>query len=45
MHGFATYMKEGPPFAQDWSLENSANSYLRFQLPLLHPASNFFFLS
>ena len=27
MHGLAVYVKEGLPFAQDLSLENSANSY------------------
>ena len=30
MHGLAVYMKEGLPFAQDLSLENSADSYLCF---------------
>ena len=30
MHGFVVYMKRGLPFAQDVSLENSANSYLCF---------------
>ena len=28
MHGLAVYMKEGLPFAQDLSLENSADSYV-----------------
>ena len=28
MHGLAVYVKEGLPFAQDLSLENSADSYL-----------------
>ena len=37
-------MKEKFPFAQDFSLENSANSYLCFQLALLHSVSYFFFL-
>ena len=39
-------VKEGLPFAQDLSLENSylTNSYLCFQLALLHPVSQFFFL-
>ena len=32
MHGLAVYVKEGLPFAQDLSLENSADSYLCFQL-------------
>ena len=44
MHGLAVYVKEGLPFAQDLSLENSADSYLYFQLALLHSVSYFFFL-
>ena len=36
MHGLTVYVKEGLPFAQDLSLENSADSYLCFQLALLH---------
>ena len=44
MHGLAVHVKEGPPFARDLSLENSADSYLCFQLALLHLASHFFFL-
>ena len=44
MHGLAVYVKEGLPFAWDLSLENSADSYLCFQLALLHSVSNFFFL-
>ena len=44
MHGLAVYVKEGLPFAQDLSLENSADSYLCFQLALLHLVSYFFFL-
>ena len=44
MHGLAVYMKEGLPIARDLSLENSADSYLCFQLPLLHPVFYFFFL-
>ena len=43
MHGLTVYMK-GLPFTQDLSLENSADSYLRFQLALLHSVSYFFFL-
>ena len=31
MHGLAVYVKKGLPFAQDLSLENSADSYLCFQ--------------
>ena len=30
MHGLTVYVKEGLPFAQDLSLENSADSYLCF---------------
>ena len=44
MHGLAVYVKEGLPFAQDLSLENSADSYLYFRLALLHSVSYFFFL-
>ena len=44
MHGLAVYVKEGLPFAWDLSLENSADSYLCFQLDLLHSVSYFFFL-
>ena len=44
MHGLVVYVKDGLPFARDLSLENSADSYLRFQLPLLHSLSYFFFL-
>ena len=44
MHGLAVYVKEGLPFARDLSLENSADSYLCFRLPLLHSVSYFFFL-
>ena len=44
MHGLAVYVKEGPPFARDVSLEeNSADSYLCFPLALLHSVSYFFF--
>ena len=41
MHGLTVYVKEGIPFAQDLSLENSANSYLCFQLTLLRSVSYF----
>ena len=34
----------GIPFLRDLSLENSADSYLCFRLPLLHSVSYFFFL-
>ena len=43
MHGLAVYVKEGLPFAWDLSLENSADSYLCFQLALLYSVSYFFF--
>ena len=36
MHGLRVYVKEGLPFAQDLSFENSADSYLCFGLALLH---------
>ena len=36
MHGLAVYVKDGLPFAQDLSLENSPDSYLCFWLALLH---------
>ena len=36
MHGLAVYVKEGPPFAQELSLENSSDSHLCFRLALLH---------
>ena len=44
VHGLAVYVKEGVSFAQDLSLENSADSYLCFGLALLHSVSYFFFL-
>ena len=44
MHGLIVYVKEGLPLAQDLSLENSADSYLRFRLALLHSLSYLFFL-
>ena len=44
MHGLAVYVKEGLPFAQDLSLENSADSYLCFRLALLHSVYYLFFL-
>ena len=43
MHDLAIYVKEGLPFAQDLSQENSADSYLCFRQPLLHPVHYFFF--
>ena len=44
MYGLVVYVKEGLPFAQDLSLENSADSYLCFWLALLHSVPYFFFL-
>ena len=44
MHGLAVYIKEGLSFAWDLSLANSTNSYLCFQLALLHSVSYFFFI-
>ena len=44
MHSLGVYVKEGLPFAQDFSLENSADSYSCFRLTLLHSVSYFFFL-
>ena len=43
MHGLTVHVKEGCRFAQDLSLENSADSYLRFRLAFLHTLSYFFF--
>ena len=45
MHSLKVYVKERLPFAQDLSLENSADSCLCFQLALLHSVSYFFFLN
>ena len=39
MHGLAVYVREGLPLAWDLSLENSADSYLRFRLALLQSVS------
>ena len=36
VHGLAVYVKGGHPFAQNLSLENSADCYLCFRLALLH---------
>ena len=44
MHGLIVFVKEGLSFAWDFSLENSADSYLYFWLALLHSVSYFFFL-
>ena len=43
MHGLAVYVKEGLPFAQELSLEKSADSYLCFLLASLRSVSYFFF--
>ena len=43
-HDLAVFVKEGLPFARDLSLENSADSYLRFQLAFRQSVSYFFFL-
>ena len=43
MHRLAVYLKEGLPFVWDLSLENSPDSYLCFQLALLHSVSYFVF--
>ena len=43
-HGHTVYVKEGLPFAGDLSLKNSADSYLYFQLALIHSVSYFLFL-
>ena len=43
MHSLAVYVKEGLLFARDLSLESSEDSYLCFQLALLH-STYFFFL-
>ena len=44
MHGLGIDVKEVLPFARDIFLENSTDSYLCFQLYLLHSLSYFFFL-
>ena len=44
MHGLTVYVKEGIPFAWNLSLENSADTWLCFQLALLHSVSYFLFL-
>ena len=44
MQCLAVYVKEGLPSAWELSLENSADSYLRFLLALLHSVSYFIFL-
>ena len=44
MHGLAVYVKEELAFAQGFSLENSADSYLCFRVALIHLVSYFFYL-
>ena len=44
MYRLAVCVKEGLPFAQDLSQENSVDSYLCFCLALLHSVYYFFFL-
>ena len=41
IHKLVVFMKEGFPFAQNLSLQKSADSYLCFQLALLHSVSCF----
>ena len=43
MHGLNVYVKEGLSFIGDLSLENSADPYLCFSLPLLQSMTYFFF--
>ena len=42
MHSLTVYVTEGLLFVRDLPLENSADSYLCFQLALLHLVSYFF---
>ena len=42
--GLAVYVKERFPFVRNVTIENSANSYLCFQIVLLHSVPYFFFL-
>ena len=44
IYGLAVYVKEGPSFAWDLSLENFEDSSLCFLLALLHSVSYFSFL-
>ena len=41
MHSLAIYVKDGLPFAQDLSLENSADCYICFRLALFNCLSPF----
>ena len=43
MDSLEVYVEKRLPFAQDLSLENSADSCLCFQLAILHSVSYFFF--
>ena len=43
VHSFVVYVKEGLPFTREASLENFVDSYLCFQLALLHSVSYFFY--
>ena len=44
VYDLTVYVNEELPFAWYLSLENSADSYLRFRLALLHSVSHFLFL-
>ena len=44
MYGLGVYVKQGLPFAQNVSLENSVDSNICFWLALLHSVSYFFYL-
>ena len=44
MHRLTVYVKEGSPFTWDLPLKISEDSYLYFELDLLHSVSYFFFL-
>ena len=44
IHALAVYVKEGLPLARDLPLENSAHSYLCFELASLQSVSYFFSL-
>ena len=43
-YSYTVYVKEGLPFAQDLSVENSGDSYLFFRLAFLDSVSYFFFI-
>ena len=43
VYGLTVYVKEGIPFAQELSLENSVDSYLCFRTDLLQSVSYFSF--